>query len=175
MSNVIKTVNGSVPLDNLFGGSFDVQDVATITTPIAIPGTGVFTQLTNDGAGPQTINDFAPVGLTELWDTTNDEFDFSQLKLGDILHIRADMEVTTASPNTEVELQLLAGIGVFAFPIGWDHEFYGTAGMFPLVRSSFLTMQTTTILTGKAQFKLKADKACDVKVNGWNYVIYRRG
>jgi hypothetical protein len=175
MSNVIKTVNGSVPGDNLFGGSFDVQDVATVSTKIVIPGTNTFVQLTNDGLGAQTINTFAPIGITELWDTVNDEFDFSQLKLGDILHIRADLDVIVASPNTQVELQLEAGIGVFAFPISWDNPFYGSAGTFSLVRTSFLTMQTTAVLTGKAEFQLKADKACTIQVNGWNYFILRRG
>jgi len=175
MSNVIKSMNGSVPGDNLFGGSFDVQDVTTVTTKIVIPGTGVFTQLTNDGAGTLTNNLFAPIGITELWDEVNDEFDFSQLKLGDIIHIRADIDVITANPNTQVELRLEAGIGVFAFSISWDNQFYGAAGTFPLVRSSFITMQTTTILTGKAEFQLKADKACTVQVNGWNYFILRRG
>jgi len=175
MSNVIKTVNGSVPLDNLFGGSFDVQDVATITTKISIPGTGVFTQLTNDGAGAQTTNLFAPIGITELWNTTNDNFDFSQLKLGDIVHIRADIDVITASPNTQIELQLQAGIGETAFPVSWDNQFYGSVGTFSLVRSSFIAMQTDTVLNGTAEFQLKSDKACTIQVNGWNYFILRRG
>jgi len=175
MGNVIKTMNGAVPGDNLFGGSFDVQDVATVTTKIVIPGTGTFTQLTNDGAGTLTNNLFAPIGITELWNTSNDNFDFSQLKLGDVVHIRADIEVITASPNTEIELRLEAGIDVVAFPVSWDHQLYGAVGMFPLVRSSFITMQTTTILDGKAEFQLKSDKACTVQVNGWNYFILRRG
>lgn len=165
----------SVPGDNFFGGSFDVQDVTTVTTKIVIPGTSTFTQLTNDGVGDQTNNEFAPIGITELWNTTNDNFVFTQLKLGDVIHIRADIDVITASPNTEIELQLEAGIGVFAFPISWDTQFYGSAGTFSLVRASFITMQTATILNGTAEFQLKADKACTVQVNGWNYVISRRG
>ena len=171
----IKTAYDGSLVDNLSGGSFDVADTATTSTPIVIPGTSTFIQLTNDGLGTQTNNLFGPVGITELWDTTNDEFDFTQLKLGDIVHIRADINVITASPNTQVELQLEAGIGVFAFSIGWATKFFSSAGTFPLVRSSFITMQTSTILTGTAQFKLKADKASTCIVNGWNYVIIQRG
>jgi len=178
MSNVIKTVNGSVPGDNFFGGSFDVNDTDTTSTPISIPGTSTFIKLTNNGLGAQTNNDNAPIGITELWNTTNDEFDFSQLKLGDIVDIRLDIRVITVSPNTQVQVRLEAGLGVFAFAIGWDNVFYSSAiaspGI-PLVRSSFINMQTTAILTGKAEFQFAADKACSVIVNGWNYVIRRRG
>lgn len=178
MNNQVDLTAGNIPSDNFFGGSFDVADAATVSTPITIPGTEAFIQLTNDGLGSQTNNNFAPVGITELWDTTNNEFDFSQLKLGDIVDIRLDINVITASPNTTVGVRLQAGIGVFPFSIGWDKVFFsstvGAPGI-PLVRSSFITMQTTTILTGKAEFQLASDKACTVVVNGWNYVITQRG
>lgn len=162
------------PTNNLTGGNFDVADLATATTPISIPGTSTFTQLTNDGAGTQTTNVNAPVGITELWNTTNDEFDFSQLKMGDNVHFRADIEVTTSTANTDIQLQLEAGIGVFAFGINLTQRSYKLAGTFPIVVASYVTMDTTTILTGTAEIQMKADKACDVKVNGWNYIITRR-
>jgi len=164
-----------VPTDNFSGGTFDVSDTATTSTPIVIPGTNTFTKLTNNGLGTQTNNSNGPVGITELWDTTNDEFDFSQLKMGDVVDIRLDVDVITASPNTQVQVRLEAGLGVFAFSVGWDNVFYGSSDTFPLVRSSFVAMQTTAILTGTAEFQLAADKACTVIVNGWNYAIRVRG
>jgi len=120
---IIDLTTGDIPSDNFSGGSFDVGDTATSSTPINIPGTDTFIQLTNNGLGPQTINTFAPVGITELWDTTNDEFDFSQLKLGDIVDIRLDINVITASPNTTVAVRLQAGIGVFPFSVGCSIAF----------------------------------------------------
>jgi len=66
-----------IPADNFFGGSFDVADTATTSTPITIPGTSTFIKLTNNGLGTQTNNSFAPIGITELWDTTNDDFDLT--------------------------------------------------------------------------------------------------
>ena len=95
--------------------------------------------------------------------------------MGDIVDIRLDIDVITASPNTQVQVRLEAGIGVFAFAVGWDNVFYGSSATFPLVRSSFVAMQTTAILTGTAEFQLAADKACTVIVNGWNYAIRVRG
>ena len=166
---------GVVPSDNMSGGSFDVADTDTTTTPISITGGGGFVQLTNNGLGSQTNNSYPPNGITELWDTTDDDFSFSQLNLGDIVDIRADITVITAAPNTQIELILQAGIGVSAFPVSWDNQFYGSADTYSLVRSSFVTMQTTTILNGTAEFQFKSDKTCTVTVNGWNYYILRRG
>jgi hypothetical protein len=156
-------------------GSFDVNDLGTIASPISIPGTGAFTKLTNDGLGPQTTNAHAPRGITELWDVDNNQWDFSQLNMGDVVDIRLDIAITTVSPNTQLLLRMEAGLGVFAFPIGWDSKFYGSADPYPLVRSSFVAMQTTPMLTGKAEFQLAADKDCTVVVKGWHYIVRRIG
>ncbi len=175
MEKIADFTNKSVPLDNFFGGSFDVADTATTTTPISIPGTSTFIKLTNNGLGVQTNNNFAPIGITELWDPTNNEFDFSQLKLGDIVTIRIDLDVDIQNNDTEVEVRLQAGIGVFTFNINWDQRSYKAVQVAPLAKSSFVTMVTAAILDGTAEFQLKADKACAVTVRGWNYTITRRG
>lgn len=162
------------PIDNFAGGNFNVQDTATASTPIAIPGTSTFTQLTNNGLGAQTTNANAPTGITELWSTSNDDFSFSQLKSGDIMNFRADIIMDITSVNTDIELQLEAGIGVFAFGINLAQRSYKSTGTFPLAVVGFVTMDTSTILDGTAEFQVKADKACNVEVNGWNYIITRR-
>ncbi len=169
------TGGGSLPSDNFTGGSFDAQDTATSGTKIIIPGTSVFTDLTNNALGAQTIDTYSPTGMDPLWIPADDEFDFTQLKLGDIVDIRVDIDVITASPNTQCTLRLLAGIGVFSFPIGWENPFYGSSDTHPLVRTSFITMQTETIRTGAAKFQLASDKACTVQVKGWNYAVRVRG
>lgn len=162
------------PTNNLTGGNFNVQDTATATTPISIPGTGTFTQLTNNGLGSLTTNANAPAGMTELWDTTDHEFDFTQLKMGDRIDFRVDLLVDILTVNTDIELQLEAGIGVFAFGLNLTQRPYKTTGVKPVTIVTFVTMDTITILTGTAELQLKADKACEVEVIGWNYVIIRR-
>ena len=173
MSEVIDFTSGA-PVDNFAGGNFNVQDAATTTVPISIPGTSTFTQLTNDGAGSLTTNINAPLGITELWDTTDDEFSFVQLKMGDRVDIRVDLLVDILSVNTEIELQLEAGIGIFAFGINLDQREYKSTGVKPVAVTGFVTMDTTTILNGTAEIQLKSDKACEVETLGWNYVITRR-
>lgn len=157
------------------GGNFNVQDVATATTPVSIPGTDTFTQLTNDGLGSLTTNVNAPTGITELWDATENEFDFSQLKMGDRIDFRVDLLVDILTVNTDIELQMEAGIGIFAFGLNLTQRPYKTTGVKPVTVTSFVTMDTTTILNGTAELQLKADKACEVEVLGWNYSITRRG
>lgn len=159
---------------NLATGNFNVQDVATITTPVAIPGTGVFTKLTCDGAGSLTTAANAPTGMTPLWIPASDHFDFAQLVAGDQVFIRASILVDILSVNTDIDLQLLAGIGEFPFALDWDQESYKTTGVFSISKTSFITMDTDTALDGKAEFQFKADKACNVEVQGWNYIIHRR-
>jgi hypothetical protein len=155
-------------------GNFDVNDFGTIASPIAIPGTSTLTQLTNDGLGPQTSNVNAPDGVTELWDVANDEFDFSQLKMGDQILIRTVVEVTILSVNTDVSSDLVAGIGVAEFSLPWVRASFKATGVYELSRTSFITMDSVAALTGKAQFKMMADKVCNATVIGWNYIVNLR-
>jgi len=155
-------------------GNFNVQDVATVTTPVAIPGTGVFTKLTNDGAGTLTTAANAPQGMTPLWIPASNHFDFAQLVAGDQVFIRASILVDILSVNTDIDLQLLAGIGEFPFTLDWDQQSYKSTGVFSVSKTSFITMDQPTALEGKAEFKMNADKACNVEVQGWNYIVHRR-
>lgn len=157
-------------------GNFQVADLATATVPIVIPGTGVFTQLTNDGAGAQTSNANAPDGITELWDTANDEFVFAQLRVGDQITIRVDLLVDILSVNTDIELELafFDDTPAFSFALNWDTEAYKTAGVKPVSVASVVTVDAAFLLTTTAQFRMKADKACNVKVIGWNYLVNLR-
>lgn len=157
-------------------GNFQVADLATATVPVAIPGTGVFTQLTNDGAGAQTSNVNAPDGITELWDTANDEFVFAQLKVGDQITIRADLLVDIPTVNTDIELELafFAPGPAFSFALNWGAQAYKTTGVKPMAVTSIVTVDAAFLLTTTAQFRMKADKACNVEVVGWNYLVNLR-
>lgn len=157
-------------------GNFQVADLATATVPVAIPGTGVFTQLTNDGEGAQTSNANAPNGVTELWDVVNDEFDFSQLKIGDQITIRVDMIVDVLTVNTDIELELAfftAG-PILEFKLNWYSAAYKTTGLKPISATSIVTVDAAFLLTTVAQFRMKADKACNVEVIGWDYLVNLR-
>jgi hypothetical protein len=78
--------------DGFSGGWADYNDTATTGSPIAV--TAVPAVLTNDGLGVNTNTAYLPIGgngITQLWNTSSNGFDFSDLNVGDMLEIRMDI------------------------------------------------------------------------------------
>ena len=157
----------SIP-DLFSGGIMDYNDVATTGTPIVVTGGAAAVVLTNDGAGAFTNKTYKPVGVTDVWDSINDVFDWSDLKLGDMVDIRLDVDLTTTSVNTEVKIDLELGTGGFAYNIPWAAETnYKTTGTHKINIYNGVYMGDTNTLNNGAAFKISADKNCTVVVNGW--------
>ena len=78
-------------------------------TPINIPA-GVETKLTLD-ASTGTIVDELPDGVTNIWNSTTSQFDFSELKVGDRVRVRIDGSLTNTGFNESFVLNLVMGIG----------------------------------------------------------------
>ena len=163
------------PSDNFSGGLFDINDVATGVTPINVVGGGPTVVLTNDGAGPFSNSTYAPTGVTSVWDDI-DSFDWSELKLGDMIDIRIDVDVTTSSVNTEVKIDLELGTGGGTYSIPWILETnYKSTGTHKLNRYNGIYMGDTNTLDNGGQFMVSSDKDCTVVVNGWYVKIIKRG
>ena len=90
-------------------GFIDYNDAATAVTPIALSA-NTWTTLTNDGLGAFTNKNYPPSGVTELYNTTSQEIDFSELDLGDAVFIRNDFTVTPNTNNTLLEFRYQLGI-----------------------------------------------------------------
>lgn len=86
----------------------------------------VSTDLTMD-SGSGTVNEeYLPDGVSGLWDSTNNAFDFSSLKVGDMVDIRIDGFITTTGINTSFSLDVIAGFGSpsqFTFPFASGGRF----------------------------------------------------
>ena len=150
-------------------GFFDYNDLATQTTAISIPSTSTFVPLTNDEAGPYTNKAYKPSGVTDIWDSSTNRFDFSELSLGDTVDLRLSLTPIVATTNTEIEvdLELAEGSGseysiAVVNPIN-----YKTTGTKVLMALTSIYMGDTNTLNNPAFFKMKADATCTVKVNGW--------
>lgn len=91
-------------------GFIDYNDSATSVTPITLTG-GVWTTITNDGAGAFTNKSYPPTGVTELMDTSTGAFDGSELSLGDTMLIRNDFTITPNTNNSLLELRYQLGAG----------------------------------------------------------------
>ena len=173
VNEIVAAIN-ALQLNNFYGGLVDYNDLATQTTPITALA-GVPTLLTNDGAGPFTNDAYLPDGITGVYDNV-DTFDWTQLKLGDMIDIRLDIIVTTASPNTtvEVHLNLGTGAGSYSIPFVTDADFK-TAQPHTVNKFNGIYLGDNNTLDNGGQFIVTCDKTSTVIVNGYYIKIIRRG
>ena len=79
-------------------------------TPISLPA-GVATKLTLTTTGGSEREEYLPVGVSGLWNSTTSQFDFSSLEIGDMVDIRIDGSLTNTGFNESYALDLQVGIG----------------------------------------------------------------
>lgn len=91
-------------------GSFHYVDLATQTTPLTVV-INVEKKITNDTADTTTNVLNAPYGITTMWNTTNNQLDFTQTAVGDLVTIIPAIEVTTTIANQNVKIYIKLGIG----------------------------------------------------------------
>lgn len=155
-------------------GFVDYNDLATATTAITHSGSGGYIKLTNDISGAYTNTSYFPTGITTLWNTTNNQLDFTELSLGDMVDIRVDIVVTTTANNQDVDLKFRLGIGGSAYDLVFHHVSPKAAGTYNIVRYMGLYMGDTNTLNNPAEIMIDTDASADIKVNGWYCKITRR-
>lgn len=162
----------SLPSDNCTVGFFDYNDDGLAT--ISHSG-GATTPITNNANGASTNKLFPPATITDVWDDIANEFDFTQLKLGDMVDIRLDIEVTTSSVNQEitVELELAQGAGTYRIP--FLQLSYKAAGLKKVGAFTGIYMGDTNTLNNPGQFIFTSVDNATIKVNGWYCKVLIRG
>lgn len=148
-------------------GFADYNDAATSTTPISVSGGIGYVDLTNDANGTYTNIAYLPEGVSNLWDSVNDEFSFTTLNIGDMIEIRCNIEVTTTANNQDVELILELSGGTSPFNIHYTFENYKNIGTYHINKFNGFYIGNETTKLGSGKFKIKSDSNCTVKVNGW--------
>ena len=155
-------------------GFFDYADLATQTTPISFV-TDVDKKLTNDGLGATTNKNYPPYGITDVWSTSTNACNFSQLSLGDAVGIRFDVTATTTSANQDISGYIKLGIGT---PSEYILNIFGqqikTAQENQFSLFTKLYIGNEDIRTAPAEFYILSDNNGTVKVNGWYFQIERR-
>jgi hypothetical protein len=162
--------------DGFSGGWADYNDTATTGSPIAV--SAVPAVLTNDGLGVNTNTAYLPIGgngITQLWNTSSNGFDFSDLNVGDMLEIRMDISVVIASVNTVVDINLLMGTGGSVVVPFISDQNYKATGTFEVIRYMGVYIGSTDVRDTLAQLKIEADKNCTCIVHGWYIKATRRG
>lgn len=165
-----------IPSGEVFNGGFaDYNDATTAITPIAVTGGAGFVKLTNDGAGAFANKAYLPASVTDVWDTINDQFDWSQLALGDMVDIRLDVEVTTTSPNQFVEIDLFLAVGAGEYAIPFIRSSFKNSGVQSINRFNGIYMGDAGTQANPGEFRIQSDGDCTVVVNGWYCKIIKRG
>ena len=156
-------------------GFFDYNDSLTATTPISVIGGGGFVYLTNNEKGAFTNKLYPPNGITKVWNPSINSFDFTELPLGSKLDYRLDIEITTTSPNQDIEVEIELAIGGSTYSLGVAERQYKTVKTHKLNVENYVYMGDLNTRDNPAKFKIQSDANATVKVNGWACYIFVYG
>jgi hypothetical protein len=156
-------------------GYFDHNDLATHTTPISFT-SGPLVKLTNDTLGAYTDLSKAPYGVTDVWDSSTNYFDFSQMDVGDTIDLRVDLDVTTTGTNKTLKMFIKFGIGTpSAFLKFIDSFEFKTSVTNENVTANIpFYLGSEDIKNAPAELYILADTSGSLKVNGWYTRIIRK-
>jgi hypothetical protein len=174
----IKSYLTSYGNDEISGGFADYNDFATSqpSGAIIITGGGAAAVIPNDTLGAYTNTQFLPEEVDRLWDPSTNNFDWSDLKVGDMVDIRLDIIVKTPSSNTSIDVLLHLGTGASAYSIPFIQEHnFKLSGNHQITSFNSIYIGDTNTLNNGGQFKITADGNCSVAVNGWYVRCLKRG
>lgn len=175
-TNTADIATNTAAIAGISGGTktywFDDNDAATAITPISHTGGATNTYFTNDGLGSFT-NAYNPAANDRLWNASTNKFDFTSLKQGDVVEIRGDIEVDTASANQEIDLLMSLAEGQpFPYELNIMHLYYKSISSGNKITFLFrLYMGDAPTRLGGARFRLASSDNATIKVNGWFYTI----
>lgn len=155
-------------------GYFDYNDLITQTVPLAVVA-NVPKKLTNDTEGLNTSTDQNPYGVSYVWDYTTNQFNFTELEVGDTIDVRIHVQVTTTSSNQKVSMSAKFGIGsVSQFENSIYENMFKSAGTHEVSFVAPFYIGSTYITDYPAELYLTSDATATVKVDGWYVRILRK-
>jgi hypothetical protein len=155
-------------------GYFIYADLATQTTPLTLSA-GVPRLLTNDTLGSKTDFSQSPFGVSSVWSSVDNAFNWSQLSVGDTVDIRFDVSVTTANANQIVKGYLVIAEGTpqqEQIDIFTDNV--KTAGTNSPTVFTSIPIRSEAVRTSFTKAYLITDASGSVKVNGWYCRVLRK-
>jgi hypothetical protein len=174
-NTIVPTYNKPKSLKSESFGIYDYNDSTTSGTPINLIA-DTWTLLTNDGAGVFTNKTYALNGVTDVFSTSTNSFDFSDLELGDSVDIRIDLEGTTTAINQDFDVDLVLAFGTgdeYRIPFITEQS-YKAVGAHPLIRFSSIYIGNAATLNNSARFEIRSNDTATVVVNGWYCRVNKR-
>lgn len=155
-------------------GTFHYSDLTTQTIPIAVT-SGVEIKLTNDTEGANTVITNAPYGVSSVWNSTSNQFDFSQLSVGDVVHFRPDLSIDLVGTNTSYKLYMKMAIGGVA---PWTLNIHNgeRKATTEFNENLFVGFDISSDDTKNfpSELWVLTDSGANIKVNGWYFEILRK-
>jgi hypothetical protein len=146
---------------------FYSSDVTTLTAPISHTGGAQDTYLTNDAAGTITES-YNPDGNDSIWDVSTQTFDFSSLKIGDVVEFRIDLVIDHGAAQ---ELDVLIDVAeghADAYTLNVNHSYYKTASTDIPWNSLFrLYIGNDFTKNNPARLRLASADAATIHIAGW--------
>jgi hypothetical protein len=154
---------------------FGIFDYRNTLAPQSLTG-GNTIVLNNNGGGVNTYKKLPDTNVTDLWLTSTNKFDFSDLNIGDMIDIRLDLEVTTTAVNQTFSIDLEMGQGgtieTVPFVINQEHK---AAGAVAVNRYNGIYMRNANSIVRSAQFKITSADDLTVDVHGWYCKLIKKG
>lgn len=137
-------------------------------TTISIASADTFYDITNVDSGGQSLK-YPVNGISEIYDTATQSFDFSALKNGDTIEIRLDVILTSTAVNQEFDILLfLADDTVTPIPVPYIvKQSFKTAGSYQVIRYSGSFIGSDLVRLNQARFKIRSSDPGSLLVNGW--------
>lgn len=166
---MVETLHGYVddnPVNLFSGGWGDYTDTFTSGAPITLTGGAGMVQLTNNKASSNETK--LPYGVDTLWNSSSNRIVLDGLSVGDLVGVRATMVATTATANTEIEIELAGGASGAAFtvPIGKTTDFK-TVKSYTISHYTEFYIGNADVLNNGVMIRASAEKTCTMVVTGW--------
>jgi hypothetical protein len=141
------------------------------TTAISHAGGATNTYLTNSGAGTGTVS-YNPESKAALWNSSTNKFDFTSLKIGDVVNITGKLTFDNLAAQ-EVDMFISAAEGTTsAHEHQINHSYYKTAAT-----GTGITFTIPFVITnanerdGGARFRFASVQAASLVVGDWTTII----
>jgi hypothetical protein len=155
-------------------GYFDYEDFTTSVVPLSATN-GVAKKLTNDTEGVNTSTDQNPYGVSFVWDFINNQFNFSELTIGDTIDVRIHIRVTTTTSNQKVEIKSRFGIGSASqFETVIYDNVFKSSGVHEISFVAPFYLGSLDIINSPAELYLTTDANATIRVYGWYVRILRK-